>query len=229
MLRSLALLALLPAALAYGPGTGSSVAGNLSAAAPWGIPPDKFASATKDADASASFNMTGYNVSSGAPSPQSAAGWKLTAHVKDDVSLSDAVPPSGGQVSEATTLYIEAPSQMSVDPSWRMCAVVYPGVASAVAPGTTVDGTCGSVLSSGCAQALQVSGLTGKAGMDSEGNCMNFALPSRCSGDFPAGTGNVSAVGKYPLPFFLFLSAPRPLRTCLSEGPWVPVLPNDHT
>lgn len=196
MLSSLTLLNLLPLALAYGPGTGSSIAGNLSAAAPWGIPPDKFQSATKDASASAAFNMTGYNITSTAPSPQSASGWKLTAHVKNDVSLSDASTPSSSQVFEASTLYLEAPADMTVASSWRMCAVVYPGLASAVAADTTVDGTCGNVMDVGCVQALQVAGTTGNAGMDSEGNCMNFALPSKCSGDFPTGTGNVSAVGE---------------------------------
>lgn len=189
-------------ALAYDPGTGSAVAGNLSASAPWGIPPDKFESATQSPDASAAFNVTGYNVSSSAPSPQSAGGWVLAAGVKYDASLSDAAdPPSDNDddnVYQATTLYVQAPEGMALDESWRVCAAVWPGVrsSSSSSDAVVVDGTCRGVLSTGCLQALSVAGASGTAGgMDAAGECASFALPEGCAGDFPSGTGNVSAVG----------------------------------
>lgn len=48
---------------AYMPGNGSFVAGNLSVAAPYGIPPDEFESVTEAVFSSATFNMTGYSKS----------------------------------------------------------------------------------------------------------------------------------------------------------------------
>lgn len=45
----------------YLPGTGSFVAGNLGAAAPYGIPPDEFNNVTKRVFSTATFNMTGYS------------------------------------------------------------------------------------------------------------------------------------------------------------------------
>lgn len=184
--------------LAYDPGTGSAVAGNLSTSAPWGIPPDKFESATKSPDALAAFNATGYNVSSSAPSPQSADGWVLAAGVKYDASLSDAtgdVPT--GDVYQATTLYVEAPSGMTLADSWRVCAVVWPGVAGASNASSSLDGTCRGVLSTSCIQALGVAGASGSSGMSETGECGGFALPEGCAGDFPSGTGNVTAVCEY--------------------------------
>lgn len=214
----LALLALLPHILAYEPGTGSSVAGNLSASAPYGISPSKFQSATNNPDDSAAFNITGYNITSSAPSPQSASGWKLVARVKNDVSLSDAANPSD-QVFEATTLYLEAPSGMSMDSSWRICGVVYPGVAKNISTGTTVDGGCSTALSSGCLQALNVAGTSGSSGMDDSGACTSFVLPDRCSGDFPTGTGNVSAVGAFSLISSHWTPSPTRSKHCLSPSP----------
>lgn len=47
----------------YLPGTGSFVAGNLSAAAPYGIPPAEFERVTERVFSTATFNMTGYGMS----------------------------------------------------------------------------------------------------------------------------------------------------------------------
>lgn len=192
-----------PITQAYDPNSGSAVAGDLSSiAGPYGIPADKYESLTNSADASAAFNITGYNVSADSSnSPVAVSGWKLTARVKTDVSLSDSTDnssSSSSQKTEATTLYLEAPDGMTMGSSWRMCAVVYTGTASAVANTTTVDGTCNGVLSSECIQALTASaGSSENTGMDNSGNCTDFVLPSRCTDDFPDGSGNNSAISKY--------------------------------
>lgn len=47
----------------YLPGTGSSAAGNLSTAAPYGIPPEEFTAVTEDVFSTATFNITGYSMS----------------------------------------------------------------------------------------------------------------------------------------------------------------------
>lgn len=194
-----------PIAHAYAPDSGSAVAGDLSSVpGPYGIPADKFASATQHADASAAFNITGYNVSAdaGTNSPVAVSGWTLTARVTTDVALSDANDSSlASQKTEATTLYLEAPGNMgaAMGAQWRLCAVVYPGTASAVANSTSVDGTCNGVLSAECLQALTASaGGSEDTGLDNSGNCTNFALPSRCTNDFPAGSGNLSAISEFP-------------------------------
>lgn len=198
-----------PAAHAYAPDSGSAVAGDLSAlAGPYGIPSDKFASATSSADASGAFSITGYNVSADTGnSPVAVAGWTLTARVTTDVSLADSDDSSVGdksQKTEATTLSLEAPDDMTMGDQWRLCVVVYPGTASAVANSTSVDGTCNGVLSTECIQALTASaGGSGDTGLDNSGNCTNFELPSRCTDAFPDGSGNLSAISE----FILFLSA----------------------
>lgn len=66
----------------YLPGTGSFVAGNLSAAAPYGISPDEFGNVTKGVFSTATFNMTGYSMSaciheSTNKMPQAAQGQRL--------------------------------------------------------------------------------------------------------------------------------------------------------
>lgn len=224
----LATLALsLPSAQAYSPTSGSAVAGNLDAiAGPYGIPPDKFRSATSHADASAAFDITGYNVSAAATgnSPVAVAGWKLTARVTLDVSLSDATNGSSSSSSsqknsEATTLYLEAPEGMTMGAAWRICAVVYPGTASEVANSTAVDGTCNGVLSTECIQALTASaGGSGDTGMDNGGTCTNFELPSRCTDGFPEGSGNMSAISESYFFHFIFICYPFPPPPSPSHG-----------
>lgn len=180
---------------AYESSTGSFVAGNLSINAPWSLPADTFASGTNSPDSVASFNITGYNISADTPSPQSASGWKLTAAVNNDVSLSTSTNSSVDKnaVFEATTLYIQARENMDMDTSWRMCVVVYPGVDNLNVNDTTIDGTCNGVLSSGCLQALSVAGASGTNGMDNAGNCGSFVLPGRCDGSLSAT--NMTAFG----------------------------------
>lgn len=194
-------------AYAYESNTGSSVAGNLSINAPWSLPADSFASGTNSPDSVASFNITGYNISADTPSPQSASGWELTAAVKNDVSLSTSTNSSvdKNSVFEATTLYLQAPNDMDMDTSWRMCAVVYPGVDNLNVNSTAIDGTCNGVLSSGCLQALSVAGASGTNGMDDAGNCGSFVLPGRCEGSL--STANVTAFGMCLIPTanFMFL------------------------
>lgn len=223
-LRSAGLLAALclglPAAQAYAPNSGSAVAGDLDAiAGPYGIPADKFQAATSSADASAAFYVTEYNVSSSSSmgnSPVAVTGWKLTARVKTDVSLSDASSGDEGTIAakqnktQATTLYVEAPDGMTMGAQWRLCAVVYPGTTTTAA----VDGTCKGVLSTECIQALTASaGASGPTGMDEQGNCSNFELPSRCTDSFPDGSGNLSAISG-PFLFFLLLSLTTVVRNC---------------
>lgn len=182
---------------AYGSNIGSFVAGNLSIGAPWSLPADDFESSTKSPDSVASFNITGYNISANTPSPQSSSGWRLSAAVKNDVSLSTSTNSSVNKSSvfEATTLYIQAPTGMEMDSSWRMCAVVYPGVDNLNVGNTVVDGGCSGVFSSGCLQALSVAGTSGTNGMDDAGNCGSFVLPGRCEGSL--STANVTAFGMY--------------------------------
>lgn len=186
---------------AYEPSSGSATSGDLSVAAPYGIPASKFESDTNKPDEAATFNITGYDVSADS-TPQSVDGWKLEAAVKGGVSLSDATNSSVNkdQVFEATTLYIQAPDNMKMDDSWKMCAVVYPGLASSVDSTTAVDGSCSNVLSTDCVQALSVAaGGANSNGMDSNGNCTNFVLPARCTESFPSDSVRTTAIGTLSL------------------------------
>lgn len=181
---------------AYEPNSGSVTSGDLSVAAPYGIPASKFESDTNKPDEAATFNITGYDVSTDS-TPQSVDGWKLEAAVKGSVSLSDATNSSVNkdQVFAATTLYIQAPDNMKMDSSWKMCAVVYPGLASSVDSSTAVDGSCSNVLSTECVQALSVAaGGANSNGMDSNGNCTNFVLPARCTDSFPSDSIRTTAI-----------------------------------
>lgn len=181
---------------AYQPNTGSSVSGNLLIAAPYGIPPNEFGNVTRRLTSSATFNITGYDVSSNAGSraPDATPGWTLTAGVTADVSLIDA-SPSSKLDSEATTLFMQPPGgTVTVDPSWRICVVVYTGLAEGVdvSGGTVVDGTCGDVLSGECVQAIQ----RGTSGIDNNGDCADYVLPSACTSEFPAESINSTAFGR---------------------------------
>lgn len=196
---------------AYEPNSGSVTSGDLSVAAPYGIPASKFESDTNKPDEAATFNITGYDVSTDS-TPQSVDGWKLEAAVKGSVSLSDATNSSVNkdQVFEATTLYIQAPDNMKMDNSWKMCAVVYPGLASSVDSSTAVDGSCSNVLSTECVQALSVAaGGANSNGMDSNGNCTNFVLPARCTDSFPSDSIRTTAIGTLSL-LILVHSLPPP-------------------
>lgn len=60
----IAALELTRAVRGYSPGTGSFAAGNLSTAAPYGIPPDEFTAVTSEnVFSTATFNITGYSMS----------------------------------------------------------------------------------------------------------------------------------------------------------------------
>lgn len=190
LLSPLNVLLLAPTlATAYDPTTGSSAQGNLSIHAPYSLGPSDFADATQSADTSGAFNITGYNISSTTPTPQSITGWKLTAHVTYDVPLN-----SSSSFFEATTLYLEAPAGLTMDEDqWKICAVVFTG---AQGRSPSLDGTCNGALSGGCLQALSVAGTTASSPMSADGTCGQLSVPQACEGDFPAGTGNVSAFGK---------------------------------
>lgn len=224
----LALLGLACDVSAYDPSSGSIAAGDLSVAAPYGLPPSTFESDTNKPDEAATFNITGYDVSADS-TPQSVDGWKLEAAVKGGVSLSDATNSSVNkdQVFGATTLYIQAPDNMKMDDSWKMCAVVYPGLASSVDSSTVVDGSCSGVLSTECVQALSVAaGGANSNGMDSNGNCTNFVLPARCTDTFPSDSIRTTAIGMLYLftqldAFPLLPSGPR---TCLAQEPNIGLL-----
>ncbi|KKY30614.1 hypothetical protein UCDDA912_g09472 [Diaporthe ampelina] len=181
---------------AYDPNSGSIASGDLSVAAPYGLPASNFESDTSKPDDAATFNITGYDVSADG-TPQSVDGWKLEAAVKGGVSLSDATNSSVNQdqVFQATTLYIQAPDDMNMDDSWKMCAVVYPGLANSVDSSTALDGSCSGVLSTECVQALSVAaGGTNSNGMDTSGNCTNFVLPARCTDAFPSDSVRTAAI-----------------------------------
>ncbi|POS76780.1 hypothetical protein DHEL01_v204828 [Diaporthe helianthi] len=203
MLNNVLTLAWLLAALdvschvsAYDPNTGSSASGDLSTAAPYGLPASKFQSDTNKPDAAAAFNIAGYDVSADS-TPQSVDGWKLEVAVKSAVSLSDATNSSinKDQVFEATTLYIQAPNNMEFADSWRMCAVVYPGLVNSVDSFTAVDGSCNGILSTDCVQALTVAaGGSNSNGMDKNGNCTEFVLPARCTEAFPNDSVRIQAI-----------------------------------
>lgn len=182
---------------AYDPNTGSVATGDLSEAAPYGLPASKFQSDTNKPDAAATFNITGYDVSADS-TPQSVGGWKLEAAVKSGVSLSDATNSSVNkdQVFEATTLFIQAPDNMKFADTWRMCAVVYPGLVNNVDSTTAVDGSCSGILSTECVQALTVAaGGANSNGMDKNGNCTEFVLPARCTEAFPNDSVRTQAIG----------------------------------
>lgn len=192
------------------PGAGSFVTGNLNLTAPYGIQPSEFREVTAWLSSSATFNITGYNVSAdlnpnatttGADhGPEPISGWTLTVAVTTDVSLIDAANSSNLDF-EATTLYIEPPGgsgNATLLPSWRVCAVVYPGLPanssnSSSSASVTVDGTCDNVLSRGCIQAIQ----NGTTGMDSNGTCGEYVLPSACRDEFPAAVVNNTAFGEF--------------------------------
>jgi hypothetical protein len=196
---------------AYEPNTGSIASGDLTVAAPYGLPASKFESDTNKPDEAAAFNITGYDVSADS-TPQSVVGWKLEAAVKGAVSLSDATNSSVNkdQVFEATTLYIQAPDDMKMADSWRMCAVVYPGLVNSVDSSTAVDGSCNGVLSTECVQAITVAaGGANSNGMDKNGNCTEFVLPARCTDAFPNDSARTTAIGMLTL---FTLSCPTPLR-----------------
>lgn len=187
---------------------GSFVAGNLSVAAPYGIPPVEFGNVTaNNLDSLATFNITGYNVSvDDTTAPAVAPGWTISVGVTDDVSLINAANSSKFDI-EATTLFIEPPGgNITLDPSWRICAVVFPGLANATAPSTPIDGTCNRVLSSGCIQAIQ----SGSTLMDSNGNCGNYALPSSCMEFFPTLSVNNTATAFGTLLSHSLLPPPGP-------------------
>lgn len=199
---------------AYEPGTGSFATGNLNLTAPYGIRPSEFRAVTARLTSSATFNITGYDVSAdpGASANANAnaeiAGWTLTVGVTTDVSLIDAANSSNLDF-EATTLYMAPPGgsggNMTLLPAWRVCAVVYPGLAaggqeaanSSSSASVEVDGTCDGVLSGGCIQAIQ----SGTAGIDSNGTCGEYVLPSACADEFPEASVNSTAFGEF---FFFF-------------------------
>lgn len=195
---------------AYDPNSGSIASGDLSVAAPYGLPASDFKSDTNKPDDAATFNITGYDLSADS-TPQSVDGWKLEAAVKGSVSLSDATNSSVNkdQVFQATTLYIQAPDNMKIDDTWKMCAVVYPGLANSVDSSTAIDGSCTGVLSTECVQALSVAaGGANSNGMDTNGNCTTFVLPARCTDAFPSDSVRTTAVGTSSL---LHLDTPSPL------------------
>lgn len=188
---------------------GSFVAGNLDASAPYGISPTEFGNVTQRLDSLATFNISGYNVSTNTTPPEAISGWTLTAGVTFDVSLADAANSSQFDF-EATTLFIEPPAgNVTLDPSWRICAVVFPavmanGTAEATNASTPVDGGCVSVLSSECIQEI----ASGTSGMDANGTCGTYTLPDSCASFFPAEVVNTTAISK-PILFSLFYFARR--------------------
>lgn len=180
-----AAICVVPHAYAYAPGSGSFAAGNLNNSAPYGISPQLFGNVTQRLNSNATFNITGYNVSSSA-GPTAIPGWAVTVGITDDISLVNAANSSNFD-TEVTTLFISPPgSNVTMDPSWRICAVVFPGLAGPVPASTSINGTCNSVLSAACMRDIQ----TGSSGMDGNGNCTNYSLPSSCASFFPTQSAN---------------------------------------
>lgn len=186
----------------YEPGTGSEAAGDLTSTAPYGIPASTFETeTTKRLNTSSTFNITGYDTSSAqglgvAP----ISGWSLKAAVATQVPLTDSTDDSAkDKVTDATTLSIIPPSGTTLDDSsWAICAVVYSGISTAdMQAAGTVDGTCNAVLSSACTKQMVVDASV--RGMASNGSCIDFALPTSCTSDFPTGANGTSFGGP---PFF---------------------------
>ncbi len=213
----------------------AQAAGDLTRAAPYGIPPKIFIASTAHPVRQSAVLIPGYNVS--APQSSSAAsgdgsaaaGWQLGVAVASNVPLTDATAPdtNTAQAIDATTLWLQPPA--SVDAldaaSWRLCATVFPSVNMTAAgrlqedngPGYQNSGDCGPWLTDQCTAALNEAALAfGTSAVD--GACANLTVPPTCDPYFMRGHGHGTAIGMLQGGWqFLFTAGPPPNSAELNE------------
>ncbi|KIH86660.1 hypothetical protein SPBR_08538 [Sporothrix brasiliensis 5110] len=184
----------------------SAVAGDLTLAAPYGIPPGLFNTSIMRTVRQSAVWVPGYNLSAPegfGPSGNGSAvdGWQLGVAVADNVPLRDAEDPGvdRAQVIDATTLWLQAPAGVEYlnATAWKLCATVFPYVnMSAVVEGGDGDGqnngNCGAWLTDECAAAVNEAALA--HGMNAAGDCFNMTIPERCAPYFMRNGGNGTVV-----------------------------------
>ena len=192
----------------------SQVTGDLSLAAPYGIPPDLFNKSSSRTNKQSSIYIPGYNLSapmgSGSSGNGSAvSGWQLGVAVAENVPLKEASAPGIDKASvvDAATLWLQAPPGVGRlnATAWKLCATVFPFVnMSAVTtkpepgrPEGQNDGNCGPWVTDQCAAALNEVGVV--FGVTDEGDCYNVTAPPPCLPYFEAGKGNGTTIRTSPV------------------------------
>jgi hypothetical protein len=198
----------------------SEATGDLTLAAPYGIPPDLFNSSIMRTVRQSAVYVPGYNLSAPegfGPSGNGSAvdGWQLGVAVADNVPLTQAAAPgvNKAQVIDATTLWLQAPAGVEYLNStvWKLCATVFPYVnMSAVVEGgedirrltarmkdVQNDGSCGVWVTDECATALNEYALA--HGLNAQGDCFNMTIPEPCAPYFMRSRGNGTVVGELPV------------------------------
>ncbi|CAK7198758.1 hypothetical protein SEUCBS139899_001422 [Sporothrix eucalyptigena] len=198
----------------------SEATGDLTLAAPYGIPPDLFNASIERTVRQSAVYVPGYNLSAPegfGPSGNGSAvdGWQLGVAVADNVPLTDAAAPgiNTAQVIDATTLWLQAPLGVEIlnSTAWKLCATVFPyvnmsaagkaeeSISRLTAAGSSSDGDaqqnngdCGVWLTDQCATALNENALAYGTGVD--GSCFNMTVPQPCAPYFMQGHGNGTAV-----------------------------------
>lgn len=216
LLRSIFLV--LPPFLAAGAHAQSEATGDLTLAAPYGIPPELFNASIMRTVRQSAVYVPGYNLSAPegfGPSGNGSAvdGWQLGVAVADNVPLTDAAQPgvNRAMVIDATTLWLQAPAGVHYlnATAWKLCATVFPYVnMSAVVEGAETygrltehmtdirnDGSCGVWLTDECANTLNENALA--HGMNAQGDCFNMTIPEPCMPYFMRNRGNGTVVGEY--------------------------------
>lgn len=201
----------------------SEATGDLTLAAPYGIPPDLFNTSIMRTVRQSAVYVPGYNLSAPegfGPSGNGSAvdGWQLGVAVADNVPLTDAAAPgvNTAQVIDATTLWLQAPAGVEYlnSTAWKLCATVFPYVnMSAVVEGgedisrltarmkdVQNDGSCGVWLTDECATVLSENALA--HGMNTQGECFNMTIPPPCAPYFMRARGNGTVVGELPIQKF---------------------------
>ena len=215
----------------------SEATGDLTRAAPYGIPPDLFDASTSRTVRQSAVYVPGYNLSApegfGSNGNGSAVvGWQLGVAVADNVPLTDAAAPgiNTAQVIDATTLWLQAPLGVEFlnSTAWKLCATVFPYVnmSAAMQGGEVIGrrlvaGDDGSVSRGGAGRSSGDCGvwLTDQCataldenalayGTGADGSCYNLTVPQPCAPYFMQGHGNGTVVGG----FFVFR---LPQRRCL--------------
>ncbi|EPE08356.1 hypothetical protein F503_01139 [Ophiostoma piceae UAMH 11346] len=187
----------------------SQATGDLSLAAPYGIPPDLFNKSSSRTAKQSSVYIPGYNLSapegSGSSGNGSAVnGWQLGVAVAENVPLREASAPGidKADVIDAITLWLQAPPGVGRlnATAWKLCATVFPFVnMSAVntipessRPKGQNDGSCGPWVTDQCAAALNEVGVV--FGVTDDGACYDVTVPHSCLPYFQADKGNGTAI-----------------------------------
>ncbi|CAK7216008.1 hypothetical protein SCUCBS95973_002659 [Sporothrix curviconia] len=115
----------------------SEATGDLTLAAPYGIPPAVFNASISRTVRQSAVYVPGYNLSAPegfGPSGNGSAvvGWQLGVAVADNVPLTNAAAPgiNTAKVIDATTLWLQAPLGVEFlnSTAWKLCATVFPYV-----------------------------------------------------------------------------------------------------